>query len=126
MTSPSVLKAGPPELPLFTGASIWMKSSYGPLPMSRPLAETMPAVTVPPRPNGLPTASTQSPIRGLPSEGGSNFPFAKLSDGKPRIGDWVLAVGTPFGLGGTVTAGIVSASGRAIGDGPYNDFIQID
>jgi serine protease Do len=59
-------------------------------------------------------------------EGGSNFPYAKLSDGKPRIGDWVLAVGNPFGLGGTVTAGIVSASGRDIGNGPYDDFIQID
>jgi len=59
-------------------------------------------------------------------EGGSDFPFAKLSDGKPRIGDWVLAVGNPFGLGGTVTAGIVSASGRDIGNGPYDDFIQID
>jgi serine protease Do len=59
-------------------------------------------------------------------EGGSGFPFAKLSEGKARIGDWVLAVGNPFGLGGTVTAGIVSASGRDIGNGPYDDFIQID
>jgi serine protease Do len=59
-------------------------------------------------------------------EGGSNFPYAKLSDGKPRIGDWVLAVGNPFGLGGTVTSGIVSAMGRDIGNGPYDDFIQID
>src|SRR3954466_15065623 len=59
-------------------------------------------------------------------EGVSNFQFAKLSDGKPRIGDWVLAVGNPFGLGGTVTAGIVSARGRDLGNGPYDDFIQID
>ena len=59
-------------------------------------------------------------------EGGPDFPVVKLSDGKARIGDWVLAVGNPFGLGGTVTAGIVSASGRDIGSGPYDDFIQID
>src|SRR6202163_2319676 len=59
-------------------------------------------------------------------EGRSDFPFVKLSDQAPRIGDWVLAVGNPFGLGGTVTAGIVSARGRDIGAGPYDDFIQID
>jgi len=57
---------------------------------------------------------------------GANFPFVKLADASPRIGDWVLAVGNPFGLGGTVTAGIVSARGRDIGAGPYDDFIQID
>jgi serine protease Do len=57
---------------------------------------------------------------------GANFPFVKLADTSPRIGDWVLAVGNPFGLGGTVTAGIVSARGRDIGAGPYDDFIQID
>ena len=51
-------------------------------------------------------------------EGRTDFPFAKLSDGQPRIGDWVLAVGNPFGLGGTVTAGIVSARGRDIGSRP--------
>jgi len=59
-------------------------------------------------------------------EGGSNFPYVKLADSTPRVGDWVLAVGNPFGLGGTVTAGIVSARGRDIGAGPYDDFIQID
>ena len=54
------------------------------------------------------------------------FPYVKLSDKVPRIGDWVLAVGNPFGLGGTVTAGIVSARGRDIGASAYDDFIQID
>jgi len=57
---------------------------------------------------------------------GDSFPFVKLADSTPRVGDWVLAVGNPFGLGGTVTAGIVSARGRDIGAGPYDDFIQID
>src|SRR5258706_9114271 len=59
-------------------------------------------------------------------EGRGDFPYVKLADKPPRIGDWVLAVGNPFGLGGTVTAGIVSARGRDIGAGPYDDFIQID
>ena len=57
---------------------------------------------------------------------GNNFPYAKLAERTPRIGDWVLAVGNPFGLSSTVTAGIVSARGRDIGAGPYDDFLQID
>ena len=59
-------------------------------------------------------------------DGRSDFPFVKFADGFPRVGDWVLAVGKPFGLGGTVTAGIVSARGRQIGMSGYDDFIQID
>src|SRR5690348_9888760 len=58
--------------------------------------------------------------------GRNDFPYVKLAEAAPRVGDWVLAVGNPFGLGGTVTAGIVSARGRDIGAGPYDDFIQID
>ena len=54
------------------------------------------------------------------------FPSVTFAAKSPRVGDWVIAVGNPFGLGGTVTAGIVSARGRDIGSGPYDDFIQID
>lgn len=53
------------------------------------------------------------------------FPHVKFCDKDPRVGDWVLAVGNPFGLGGTVTAGIISAHNRDIGSGPY-DYLQID
>jgi serine protease Do len=59
-------------------------------------------------------------------EGRSDFPFVTFAETTPRVGDWVIAIGSPFGLQGTVTTGIVSAEGRDIGYGPYNDFIQID
>jgi serine protease Do len=59
-------------------------------------------------------------------DGKSDFPFVKFADHAPQVGNWVVAVGNPFGLGGTVTAGIVSARGRDIGAGPYDDYVQID
>ena len=62
----------------------------------------------------------------LKVDGREDFPWVRLAPAAPRIGDWVLAVGNPFGLGGTVTAGIVSARGRDIGASTYDDFIQID
>ncbi len=61
----------------------------------------------------------------LKIESDKTFPAVKLSDKEARVGDWALAVGNPFGLGGTVTAGIVSALARDIGSGPY-DYLQID
>jgi serine protease Do len=54
------------------------------------------------------------------------YPYVEFATASPRVGDWVIAVGNPFGLGGTVTAGIVSARGRDIGSGPYDDYLQID
>jgi serine protease Do len=62
----------------------------------------------------------------LKVDGRSDFPYVAFADAVPQVGDWVLAVGNPYGLGGTVTAGIVSARGRDIGTSPYDDFIQID
>jgi len=58
---------------------------------------------------------------------GEPLPFVRFGDSSAvQVGDWVLACGNPFGLGGSVTAGIVSAEGRNIGEGPFDRFLQID
>ena len=63
----------------------------------------------------------------LEVDAGEALPVVEFGDSeRTRVGDWVVAVGNPFGLGGTVTAGIVSGRGRDIGSGPYDDFLQID
>ena len=62
----------------------------------------------------------------LKVDGRNDFPYVNLADHEPRIGDWVIAVGNPYGLGGTVTAGIVSALGRRLDTDTYDHFIQLD
>jgi serine protease Do len=60
-------------------------------------------------------------------DAGEDLPVARLGDSEEiKVGEWVMAIGNPFGLEQTVTVGIVSAKGRVIGAGPYDDFIQTD
>jgi len=60
-------------------------------------------------------------------DGKKQFPYARLGDSdRVQVGDWVIAVGSPFGLQSTVTAGIISAKARQIGQGPFDDFLQTD
>ncbi len=70
---------------------------------------------------------TKTDLALLKVESKQKLPAVRWGDSdKTRVGDWVLAIGNPFGLGGSVTAGIVSARGRNIRAGPYDDFIQTD
>jgi serine protease Do len=62
----------------------------------------------------------------LKVDGRSDFTYVGFTTVAPRIGDWVVAMGNPFGLGGSVTAGIISGEGRNIGLGPYDEYLQID
>lgn len=63
----------------------------------------------------------------LKIDSGKDLPWLRFGNSDAaRVGDWVLAIGNPFGLGGTATAGIISARGRDIRSGPYDDFLQID
>jgi serine protease Do len=69
----------------------------------------------------------RSDIAVLKIDAGHKLPYIELGNSKDvQPGQWVVAMGNPFGLGGSVTAGIVSALGRDIGDGPYDQFIQVD
>jgi serine protease Do len=71
-------------------------------------------------------ADSVSGLALLKVEGRNNFPHVRLADKPARVGDWILAIGNPLGLGGTVTRGIVSAQGRDLGTNGYDDLIQID
>jgi serine protease Do len=63
----------------------------------------------------------------LKVDAGSNLPYVAFGDSDDaRVGDWVVAIGNPFGLGGSATAGIISARGRDIRSGPYDDYLQLD
>jgi len=70
---------------------------------------------------------TKTDLALLKISGDHEFPHVSWGDSdRTKVGDWILAIGNPFGLGGTVTAGIVSARGRDIRSGPYDDYLQID
>ena len=70
---------------------------------------------------------TKTDLALIKIKSGDSLPTVETGDSdKLRVGDWVLAIGNPFGLEQTVTAGIVSAKGRVIGAGPYDNFIQTD
>ena len=70
---------------------------------------------------------TRTDLALLKVDSGQDLVAARFGDSdKARVGDWVVAVGSPFGLGGTYTAGIISARGRDIRSGPYDDFLQVD
>jgi serine protease Do len=78
-------------------------------------------------PATLVVADKESDVALLRIEPGKPLPFIPLGDSASvEVGEWVIAVGNPFGLGQTVTAGIISAKGRVLGSGPYDNYFQTD
>jgi serine protease Do len=72
-------------------------------------------------------ADAKSDLAVLRLQDGGGFPAARLGDSDAmQVGDWVIAIGSPFGFTQTVTAGIISAKGRVLGQGPFDDFLQTD
>ena len=72
-------------------------------------------------------SDAQTDLAVIKVEAKEPLPVVSFADSdKARVGDWVVAIGSPFGLGGSVTAGIISARGRDIHSGPYDDYLQID
>ena len=72
-------------------------------------------------------ADAKSDVAVLRIQDGAGFPAARLGDSDAtQVGDWVIAIGSPFGFTQTVTAGIISAKGRVLGQGPFDDFLQTD
>lgn len=70
---------------------------------------------------------TKTDLALLKIDAGTDLPYVKFGDSdKARVGDWIIVIGNPFGLGGTVTTGIISARARDINAGPFDDFIQTD
>src|ERR1700757_795411 len=105
ITSPARLNIGPPELPRLIDASVWRKSSYGLEWISRAVAEMMPEVTVPPRPKGLPIASTQSPTLALVES-------PQVADGSGAFGSTLRSARSLTGSRPTTSACKVVSSDR--------------
>ena len=111
-----------------------------PASSSMPPASSSPTITSSRKPTRSPSSSTTAPLEGrvVGRDQKTDLAVLRVKPDKPlkavkfgdsdklRLGEWVIAIGNPFGLGGTVTAGIVSARNRDINSGPYDNYIQTD
>src|SRR3954468_8673624 len=124
--SPTCPRTPPSFSPPSTSGPFWMSRSrtatLRPSPIWNARSQTVAGSST-----AISSASGQTSIGGPSQPPRAKQPeMVSLAKTAPRVGDWVVAIGNPFGLGGTVTAGIVSARGRDIGASAYDDFLQID